>query len=413
MPVLKIGLIGCGHIGRVVHLNILRRLPQVEVVALAETDAERRQAACRLAPRAAAFADYQELLARRDVDAVVISLPNALHVEAAIAALQHGKHVYLEKPLAINLDGGRRLLEVWRGSGRVGTMGFNYRFNPLYEEVGRLIQAGRLGEILSVRSVFTTPTRLLPEWKQTRQSGGGVLLDLASHHVDLVRFWFGREVREVSATVRSQRWEADTATVELRLANGLVVQSSFSLSAVDEDRFEIHGRAGNLRVDRYHSWGVTLRSNDAVAAAPHPNPLPTGVGRGRGSSPEDQANYLVGAKPAASAFPLPSHARGEGQGEGSRPWISSASFRLGGAGGARAWLRQGRFLINKLLSPQRELSYGAALARFAAAARANQPTGPDFEDGYRSLAVVIAAEESARVGRVVALPTQADEDPAH
>ena len=151
MPPLRIGLIGCGHMGRVVHLNILRRLPQVEVVALAEPDAQRRKAASRKVPRAAVFADYHELLHRSEIDATVICLPNALHAEAATATLQSGKHLYLEKPLAINLDDGRKLLDVWRRSGQVAMIGFSYRFNPLHQQVRRHIQAGRLGELIAVR----------------------------------------------------------------------------------------------------------------------------------------------------------------------------------------------------------------------------------------------------------------------
>jgi myo-inositol 2-dehydrogenase / D-chiro-inositol 1-dehydrogenase len=340
---LRIGLIGCGHMGRFVHLNILRRLPQVEVVALAESDAQRRKAASRKVPRAAAFADYHELLDRSEIDATVICLPNALHAEAATAALQSGKHLYLEKPIAINLDDGRKLLEVWRRSGRVAMIGFSYRFNPLHQQVRRHIQAGRLGELIAVRSVFTTPPRRMPEWKQRRASGGGALLDLASHHVDLVRFWFDQRPLEVHATIKSERVEADTATLELRFANGLVIQSFFSMSSVDDDRFEIYGRNGKLSLDRYNSWAVQITS---LTRSP-------------------------------SAFHRFSQ--------------------------AVAWLPRSRFAISKLFAQANEPSFAAALAHFVTAARNGSPASPDFEDGFQSLAVIIAAEESARTGHSVPL----------
>ncbi|HEV2715752.1 MAG TPA: Gfo/Idh/MocA family oxidoreductase [Terriglobales bacterium] len=340
---LRIGLIGCGHMGRFVHLNILRRLPQVEVVALAESDAQRRKAASRKVPRAAAFADYHELLDRSEIDATVICLPNALHAEAATAALQSGKHLYLEKPIAINLDDGRKLLEVWRRSGRVAMIGFSYRFNPLHQQVRRHIQAGRLGELIAVRSVFTTAPHLVPEWKQRRASGGGALLDLASHHVDLVRFWFDQRPLEVHATIKSERVEADTATLELRFANGLVIQSFFSMSSVDDDRFEIYGRNGKLSLDRYNSWAVQITS---LTRSP-------------------------------SAFHRFSQ--------------------------AVAWLPRSRFAISKLFAQANEPSFAAALAHFVTAARNGAPASPDFEDGFQSLAVIIAAEESARTGHSVPL----------
>jgi myo-inositol 2-dehydrogenase/D-chiro-inositol 1-dehydrogenase len=344
MPALRIGLIGCGHMGRIVQLNILRRLPHVEVVALAEPDALRREAANRQIPLATAFADYHELLDQPEVDAIIICLPNALHADAAINALQSGKHVYLEKPLATNLDDGRKLLDAWRHSGQVAMIGFSYRFNPLHQEVGRLLQTGRLGELIGARSVFTTAPHRVPEWKQRRVTGGGALLDLASHHVDLVRFWFDQKVLEVRASVKSERVEADTATLELRLANGLLVQSFFSMSSVDDDRFEIYGRGGKLSLDRYKSWNVAITDLERASA----------------------------------------------------PW---SRFRQ-----VVACLPRSRFALNKLLAPRREPSFAAALSHFVAAAQSGQQTSPNFEDGFHSLAVITAAEESARTGHPMPVP---------
>ena len=343
MPVLRIGLVGCGHIGRIVHLNTLCRLRDAEVVALGEPDAQCREAAKRIVPRAAAFADYHEVLERSDIDAAVICLPNALHAEAGIAALQRGKHLYLEKPLAITLEDGRKLLDAWRRSGRVAMIGFNYRFNPLHQEVRRYLQAERLGELVGARSVFTTAPHHAPEWKQRRQSGGGALLNLAPHHVDLVRFWFNQKVVEVRANVRSQLVEDDTATLELRLASGLLVQSFFSMSSVDDDRFEIYGRNGKLCLDRYNSWAVEV----------------TGLRR--------------------VSVPL-------------------RFFRQ-----TLALLPNSRFALNKLLAPGREPSFASSLAHFVASAQNNQQANPNFEDGFQTLAVIIAAEESARTGKPVAL----------
>lgn len=351
MAALRIALIGCGHMGGIVHLNILRRLPQVEVVALAEPDAQRRDAASRKVPRATAFADYRGLLDRPEIDAVVICLPNALHADAAINALQRGKHVYLEKPLAINLEEGRKILDAWERSGRVAMIGFNYRFNPLHLEVRRHLQAGLLGELIGARSVFSSAPQRTAAWKETRQSGGGALLDLASHHVDLVRFWFGQDVQDVFASVRSQRAEADSAMVELRLADALLVQSFFSTSSTNHDQFEIYGRAGTISIDRYNSWSVTVTKPAAA-----------------GSSIQRLRQMLT---------------RWQG----------------------------GRAGIKKLLAPGCEPSFATALAHFVHAARNGTPASPDLMDGYQSLAVIAAAEESARTGCRVTISASPDKNP--
>jgi myo-inositol 2-dehydrogenase/D-chiro-inositol 1-dehydrogenase len=344
MAALKIGLIGCGDIARLVHLDILRRLPDAELVALAEPDPQRRADAAERAPEAVAFAGYEDLLEMPEVEAVVICLPNALHAEAAVAALEQGKHIYLEKPLATSLHEARRVLAAWRAAGVVGMIGFNFRFHALYQAARRHLQSGRLGELVSARSVFSTKGQTVPAWKQARANGGGVLLDLASHHVDLVHFLFGRVVRDVFAGLRSQRSEGDSVAVHLRLADGLLVQSFFSMNAVEEDRFEIYGQRGKLMVDRYLSLDVEI------------------------TEPEIDFSRLKQV------------------GRGLRALVGS---------------RHGR---DKIAAPGREPSYQAALSHFVAAARTNRPCSPDFGDGYRSLAVIEAAEESARTGRVVSLP---------
>lgn len=216
MATLGIGLIGCGHIAQAVHLAVISRLAGARLVALAEPDARRREEAARRAPQAAA--DYHHLLAMPQVEAVVICTPTTLHAEVAIAALEQGKHVYLEKPLATGLDEAQRVLAAWRSAGTVGMIGFNYRFSPLNGAVRQYLVEKHVGELTCVRSVFSAAPHDLPAWKQARRSGGGVLLDLASHHVDLVRFFFEQEIGEVSAALRSQRGEDDSAVTQLRLA---------------------------------------------------------------------------------------------------------------------------------------------------------------------------------------------------
>jgi myo-inositol 2-dehydrogenase / D-chiro-inositol 1-dehydrogenase len=344
MKPVRIGLVGCGHIVRFVHLQVLTRLSGVRLVALAEPDPERRRAAARRAPGAIAVATHEELLNIPEVEAVVICVPNALHAGVAIAALERRKHVYLEKPLAMNLDEGRAVLAAWRRAGVVGMIGFNYRFNKLYMAARHQLQAGRLGKLVMVRSVFSTATTP-PGWKQFRESGGGVLLDLASHHVDLIRFLLQREVGEVFAEVQSQRSEDDSAALQLRLTDGLLVQSFFSMSAVEEDRFEVYGQAAKLTVDRHLSLDVRV------------------------------------TEPTLHSIRLKQIWRG---------------LRI---------LRHGPYLIQKLRAPGFEPSYLAAVARFAAAVRAGEHATPDLDDGYRSLATLEAAEESARFRRVVSLVT--------
>ncbi|HJQ82952.1 MAG TPA: Gfo/Idh/MocA family oxidoreductase, partial [Candidatus Binatia bacterium] len=258
MSRLRIALVGCGDGARRHHLPLLRRTRGAEVVAVADPDAGCRAAALRHAPGALAMEDYRDAVAHPNVDAVVLCLPSALHAAAAVATLERRKPVYVEKPLATTLADGARVLEAWRAAGVVGMIGFNYRFNPLYAAARRVVEDGRLGRIVAVRTVFTTAAGDLPAWKRRRDDGGGALLDLGSHHLDLVRWLLGESPVEVRAELRSRASEDDTALVQLRLASDVAVQSLFAFGAVDEERFEIYGDAGKLVVDRARHQHVVI-----------------------------------------------------------------------------------------------------------------------------------------------------------
>jgi UDP-N-acetylglucosamine 3-dehydrogenase len=347
MKSLRVGLIGCGRLAQQAHLPNLRRLTNVELVAFADPEAERRRKSARLAPEAMAFKSYEELL-ETDVEAVVICLPNTLHGVASIAALERGKHVYLEKPLATRPDEGLAVIKAWQRAGVVGMMGFNYRLNKLYASVRDRLRSGVLGKPLFARSVFSTAPKDLPGWKMSVQSGGGVLFDLASHHLDLVRYFFDQEVSVVFADTWSQRSEGDTAMLQMLLADGMSIQSFFSTSAVEEDSFEIYGEQGKLSVNRYLSLDVRI-----------------------------------------------TQAKLEG-------------FRLHQLRHGLRSLARASHLFDKARSPAQEPSYRTAMLRFVEAVRnssSNSSSGehptPDFFDGYHNLNTIEAAERSAKTGRRV------------
>lgn len=346
MGSLRLGLLGFGTVVRGIHLETLRRLPGVTVAAVADSDPRARAEAERLLPGAAVRSTAGELLSEPGIEAVMVCLPASEQAAAATAVLESGRHVYVEKPIATSVPDARALVHAWRRAGTVGMAGLNYRLHPHYRRARDLIRSGAVGELVGARSVFSLPGTLgQPEWKRSREAGGGVLLDLGSHHADLVHFLFGEPVRDVFAEVRSQRAEDDSATVELRLASGLLVQSLFSLSAVDEERFEVYGTAGKLTVDRCYALDVEVRP---------------------ATRERDRLRRL--------------------------------------ARGLRS-LRHASFMVTRTRAPACEPSYPLALERFAAAARGEAPAEPDLADGYRSLAVIAAALESARTGaRVTPAP---------
>ena len=341
MESVRIALLGCGQVALTHHLPALAGLPGVQVVALAERDDGRRAAARARVPEAVATADWREAIEVGEPDAVVVCLPNADHAVAGRAAFDSGRHAFVEKPIACSLAEADLLLQAWRASGKVGMAGFNYRFNPLYRAARERLREGRIGEPLVVRSAFTIPAEGLPPWKRDRQNGGGALLDLGSHHVDMVR-WLLAEPVEARAEVRSRASEDDLALLGLRLEGGIEVQSMFAFGTVAEERLEVYGTEGRLVVDRGRQQGAVVEK------------------------------------------------------KGRRSWASL----LGPVPRSRV---QAAWLWEKRRTPGHEPSYRAALAAFVGAVRSGSNRPPDLADGWACLAVLDAAERSASLGRPVAI----------
>ena len=338
---INFGLIGCGRIARLVHLAGIKKLNGVRLTAVSDTDAECADAAAAAAPGAKVYSDYSELLRDGDVDAVIICLPTFLHAASATEAFRNGKHVYLEKPLAQNTKEAAPVIEAWRKSGKTGMAGLNLRFNPIYTSLKNKIEAGMAGDINSVRTIFTSSSRSLPDWKRMRATGGGVLLDLASHHADLVRYIFGTEIAWVRAGIESRESEHDNAFIDMRTDNGISVQSYFSLNSIDEDKIEVYGTRGKITADRYNSFGAVF--------------TPAGYNRGSAGKLADYLSSIPGSP----------------------------------------------VLKDRLLGTGREPSFELALGRFAAAVSGGFNPSPDLADALASLEVIEAAEESARTKSAV------------
>ncbi len=347
-PPLRVGLLGVGRIAHLYHLPILSTLADVEVMAIAEQDDELRESCRSLAPSAALFTHHQALIESSQLDAVVICLPPALHTEAAIASFECGLHVYLEKPLATTLEDGERIIHAWRQAGTIGWIGFNFRFHPLVIEMHDALRNGAVGELVVARASFCATGRSLPAWKRQRNSGGGALLDLASHHFDLLRFVLDQEIVEVNALVGSRTSEEDTAAVQLRLGAGQLVNVLTSISAVEQHRMEIIGTEGEIVFDRYRS--SRLRFNP----------------------PKRDFSKAARLRASLGTF---------------------ADF-------PRA--------IRDAILPPREQSFERALAAFVAATRGIPSLGPDLYSGLDSLAVVFAAEQAAQSGRKVAVKSRVE-----
>ena len=205
---INLGLIGLGLIGKV-HLKNCLGLKTVNVQAVTDVSKKALKFAREMGVKQV-FTDYNELLRQPTIDAVIISLPTYLHAPCAISAAENGKHVFLEKPLARNPKEGKEIVSAARRYGVKLMVGYPLRFFSEFEEAKEIMESGVLGDIQTAHAVNigagpffhraeSMIPRPVPEWWLNKElTGGGVLLDLGSHMINLARWFFG-EVKSVKA----------------------------------------------------------------------------------------------------------------------------------------------------------------------------------------------------------------------
>ena len=198
----RIGVIGCGA-GRF-HAQQYASMADVELVALAGLDQDRCREIARRCDIPRIYQDYAELLAQPDIDGVSICVPNHLHAPMAIAALQAGKHVLVEKPLTTTVAEGEAMAEAAARTGRVLMVVFNYRFRNDSQILKRHVEAGNLGKIYFARAGWLRdqgiPAGAGGWFTDKARSGGGCLIDLGVHMLDLALWSIGNpRVESVNA----------------------------------------------------------------------------------------------------------------------------------------------------------------------------------------------------------------------
>jgi UDP-N-acetylglucosamine 3-dehydrogenase len=225
---LRVGVIGTGAFARACHLPEIASHPHATVVMLCGRDAARTNALAMEFGVAATTLDAAELCASDEVDAVTVCTPNNLHARHALLAVQHGKHVFCEKPLGFTVEEAQAMVDAANQRKLVHQVGFTFRHLFGVEEMRRRVRGGDIGEpqVLRIHHQYFDglaegdPVR----WQHTLEvAGGGVLRDSGSHLFDLARLMLG-PVAALRAEIRSsERPEVDTddvATARLRYASG-------------------------------------------------------------------------------------------------------------------------------------------------------------------------------------------------
>jgi predicted dehydrogenase len=257
---LAVGFAGCGEVAAEKHMPALTELGDIEVVAAADHDPARlRYVAQRFGVRHR-YADVSALLAHPGLEVVVACLPPAMQVGVATAALDAGKHLWIDPPVGLTLADCDRLIARARSVPQTVTVGFHMRWHRLIQQARAIVQSGRLGRIHSIRAVWNSPREdeTLPAWRRSRVLGGGTLFETAPEQFDLFFYLLGSEIDELMASTLDGRWDDEAAVLSGRLTSGTLVSIVLSERASHEVEYEITGTLARLRVSCMQFDGLQL-----------------------------------------------------------------------------------------------------------------------------------------------------------
>jgi predicted dehydrogenase len=272
MQTLGVGLLGTGFMGKCHALAwnavapTFGDVPRPRLAVLGEATLELAEARAREFGFEKATADWRDLVADPAVDVASITTPNDLHAELAIAALEAGKHVWCEKPMATSLADAQRMAEAARASGRVAVLGYNYIQNPLIGLMGRILEAGEIGTVNHVRIEMDEDFMADPEahfaWKNGAGSGYGALDDFGVHPLSLIQRLLGG-VKQVCGQM-TRAYESRSLTDGTRrnvdtfdIASALLVLETGASGLLALNR-AAWGRKGRIFVQIFGSKGTLV-----------------------------------------------------------------------------------------------------------------------------------------------------------
>ena len=213
--IVKIGIIGCGGIANGKHMPGLSKVGQAKMVAFCDIDLEKAEKAAKEfgSDEAKVYTDYKELLKDKDIDVIHVCTPNLSHSFITIDALNSGKHVMCEKPMAKTAEEAREMLEVAKKTGKKLTVGYQNRFRPDSLYLKEACQRGDLGDIYFAKA-HAIRRRAVPTWGvflNEKEQGGGPLIDIGTHALDLTLWEMNNyKVRSVMGNVY-KAWEGRTS----------------------------------------------------------------------------------------------------------------------------------------------------------------------------------------------------------
>ncbi len=257
MKQLNIGIIGAGRIGKVHMQSITYNVPTAKVLGITDVFKDGLQELADKYGIEKVYADYKEMLADKDIDAVLVCSSTDTHADISIEAAQAGKHVFCEKPVDLTPEKVKAVIEAVEKAGVKLQVGFNRRFDHNFAHVRSLINEGKVGNLELIKITSRDPE---PPPAEYAAVSGGMFLDMTIHDFDMARFLAGSDVTEVYASATclvdpaiGEAGDVDTAIINLKFENG-------ALGVIDNSRRAAYGY--DQRIEVFGSLGAAMASND-------------------------------------------------------------------------------------------------------------------------------------------------------
>ncbi|MFI3621554.1 inositol 2-dehydrogenase [Vagococcus fluvialis] len=260
MKTIKVGLVGLGRLGFSHAKNIVQKVPQMELAAVCSVVPEELERAKSAFNTPNLYSDYNEMLANKDLDAIMIASPSGFHCQQIQEAIIAGFHVFCEKPIGLTKDEINKTIEVIKQHPNQKFMlGFMRRFDDSYRYAKELINQGEIGEITVIRCYGIDPSSGLESFVNfsKNNNSGGIFADMAIHDIDLIRWFTSQEVTQVWALGKNAAYpeldevgEIETGSAMMELKNGTMALLVTGRNAAHgyHVETEIIGTKGMLRV---------------------------------------------------------------------------------------------------------------------------------------------------------------------
>lgn len=274
MAGIKFGIVGCGRIARV-HAEEILAMPQATLAAVCDIDRRVLQGLTNLFG-VKGYLDYAEMLEEKELDVIVICTPSGLHAEMGIMAAQAGKHVLVEKPIAMTLEDAERFINTCEERGVLLSVVLQKRFKPLFLAIKSAVEEGRFGKLshagATVRWNRDEAYFRNNSWRGKKAQDGGVIMNQAIHNIDLLQWLMGR-VESIFAytATRYRPIEAeDVGVVALKFASGAlgVIEAASTVYPRNlEETFAVFGEKGTVvisgvRSEKVKTWQFSIAKKE-------------------------------------------------------------------------------------------------------------------------------------------------------